>query len=131
MNAVGGVIEDPSRCHFDPKVLQCEGADTAACLTSAQVEAARKLYGPAVNSAGTKIFPGFSPGSEMGWGLLGGAQPITDPIESFKYVVFNNPAWDWTTLNFDGDVAALEKAFEPAVDAIQPDLRAFAGAAES
>src|SRR5579863_7222207 len=29
-------------------------------------------------------------------------------------------------LNFDGDVAALEKAFEPAVDAIQPDLRAFA-----
>jgi feruloyl esterase len=42
-------------------------------------------------------------------------------------VVFKNPDWDWTTLNFDSDVAALEKAFEPAVDAIQPDLRAFAG----
>ena len=121
-----GVIEDPGRCHFDPQVLKCEGADTAACLTSAQVESARKLYGPVVNSAGTRLFPGFSPGSEMGWGLLGGA-PISDPIGSFKYVVFNNPAWDWNTLNFDSDVAALEKAFEPAVDAIQPDLREFAG----
>jgi len=65
-----GVIEDPVRCHFDPGVLKCEGADTATCLTSAQVEAARKLYGPAVNTAGTKIFPGFAPGSEIGWGLL-------------------------------------------------------------
>lgn len=65
-----------------------------------------------MNSAGTKIFPGFLPGSEMGWGLLAGEQPIADTIGSFKYVVFNNPAWDWTTLNFDGDVAALEKAFE-------------------
>jgi feruloyl esterase len=41
-------------------------------------------------------------------------------------VVFNNPAWDWTALNFDSDVAALEKAFQPAVAAIQPDLRPFA-----
>jgi feruloyl esterase len=73
------------------------------------------------------LVPGFSPGSEMGCGLLGGAHPRTDPTGSFKYVLFNNPVWDWTTLNFDGDVAALEKAFEPAVDAIQPDLRAFAG----
>jgi feruloyl esterase len=105
----------------------CEGADRAACLTTAQVEAACKLYGPVVNSAGTKIFPGFSPGSEMGWGLLAGAEPIADPVGSFKYVVFNNPDWDWTTLNFDSDVAALERAFEPAVDANQPDLRAFAG----
>jgi len=108
-------------------VLLCEGADTAACLTAAQVESARKLYGPVVNSAGTKIFPGFSPGSEMGWDLLAGAEPIADPVGSFKYVVFKNPDWDWTTLNFDSDVAALEKAFEPAVDSNQPDLRAFAG----
>jgi hypothetical protein len=45
----------------------------------------------------------------MGWVLLAGAKPIADPVGSFKYVVFNNPSWDWTTLNFDGDVAALEK----------------------
>jgi feruloyl esterase len=122
-----GVIEDPERCHFDPAVLKCEGADTAACLTSAQVESARKLYGPVVNSAGTKIFPGFAPGSEMGWGLLAGTEPIADPVGSFKYVAFNNPAWDWTTLNFDGDAAALEKALGPAVDSNSPDLRAFAG----
>ena len=63
----------------------------------------------------------------MGWDLLAGAEPIADPVGSFKYVVFKNPDWDWTTLNFDSDVAALERAFEPAVDSNQPDLRAFAG----
>jgi hypothetical protein len=52
----------------------------------------RKLYGPLVNSAGTEIFPGFSPGSEMGWDLLAGEEPIADPVGSFKYVVFHNPA---------------------------------------
>jgi len=38
-----GVLEDPTRCHFDPKVLECKGADSPSCLTSAQVETARAL----------------------------------------------------------------------------------------
>jgi feruloyl esterase len=122
-----GVIEDPTKCHFNLQALACATADTPACLTPAQIETARKLYGPAKNSMGTKIFPGFSPGSEMGWNLLGGAQPISDPIESYKYVVFKNPSWNWMTLNLDDDVTALEKAFEPAVDATRTDLRAFTG----
>ena len=120
-----GVIEDPSRCHFDPGVLKCEGADTAGCLTTAQVESARKLADRW--STARTWFPGFAPGSEMGWDLLAGAEPIGDPVGSFKYVIFKNPDWDWTTLNFDSDVAALEKAFEPAVDSNQPICKAFAG----
>ena len=39
-----GVLEDPMRCRFDPKVLQCSGDDTTACLTAPQIEAARKIY---------------------------------------------------------------------------------------
>src|SRR5690606_33451771 len=33
-----GLIENPRQCSFDPAVLQCSGAETASCLTSAQVE---------------------------------------------------------------------------------------------
>src|SRR4029450_8350064 len=41
-----GVLEDPTRCHFDPKVLECKGADSPSCLTSAQIETARALIAP-------------------------------------------------------------------------------------
>ena len=39
-----GVLEDPTRCKFDPKVVQCKEADAPNCLTAPQVEAARKIY---------------------------------------------------------------------------------------
>src|SRR5262249_42292309 len=36
-----GLIADPSRCRFDPAVLQCRAANEARCLTPAQVASAR------------------------------------------------------------------------------------------
>ena len=32
-----GLIGDPLRCHFDPKVLTCKGSDEPSCLTAPQV----------------------------------------------------------------------------------------------
>jgi feruloyl esterase len=116
-----GVLEDPRRCHVDAKLLEC-------CLTPAQAAAAQKLYGPAENPrTGLKIFPGLEPGSEMGWGGLAGPQPMSIPTDTFKYVVYDNPQWDWKTIDFDKDTAALEKKFEGVVDAVNPDLSAFVG----
>src|SRR5207248_5419858 len=39
-----GVIDDPRECHFDPAVLLCKGAESAACLTQPQVAALKKIY---------------------------------------------------------------------------------------
>jgi len=39
-----GVLENPTRCKFDPKVLTCKAGDATSCLTPAQVDAAAKLY---------------------------------------------------------------------------------------
>src|SRR5579885_1414937 len=44
-----GVLEDPTRCKFDPGALQCKGADGPNCLTAPQVDAARRIYSGAVN----------------------------------------------------------------------------------
>ena len=42
---VDGVLEDPRRCSFDPAALQCAPNQVpGACLTAAQVEAARRVY---------------------------------------------------------------------------------------
>ncbi len=122
-----GVLEDPMRCRFDPKVLQCSGEDTSTCLTAQQVDAARKIYGPAKNPrTGAEIFPGLEPGSEMGWaGLAGGPAPFSISADHFRYVVFKNPNWDYKTLDFDKDVALADEIDNGAINATDPNLTAF------
>ncbi len=123
-----GVLEDPSRCDFDPKVLECTGDDSATCLTKAQVTAARKIYA-GIENPRTKqpLFPGLAPGSELAWGTVAGPQPLGFPQEIYKYVVFRNPEWDYRTLDLDADVARAEKAYDGMMDAVNPDLSAFFG----
>src|SRR5437660_6838073 len=42
--AKDGLIADPTRCRFDPALLECHAEETSACLTRPQIEAARKIY---------------------------------------------------------------------------------------
>jgi feruloyl esterase len=122
-----GVLEDPRRCHFDPGELECKGADGPACLTSPQVEAARKIYTPTKNArTGELIFPPMERGSELVWATLaGGPKPIALADDYFKYVVFENPGWDFRTLNFDSDFAKGVKRDGGALSATNPNLRPF------
>ena len=123
-----GLIEDPTRCRFDPKVLECKGSESSVCLTPPQVEAVRKIYGTAKNPrTGQEIFPGLAPGSELGWSGLAGPQPLSIAVDHFKYVVFKDPTWDWRTMNFDTDVALADKTDDGMLNATDPDLKAFIG----
>jgi feruloyl esterase len=123
--AKDGIIEDPTRCKFDPKVIECKGDDSPSCLTSAQVETVRRIYADVVNPRTKReIFPGHEPGSELGWNTMAGPQPFGVGVDLFRYIVFSNPAWDYKTFNFDSDFAAAQKADEP-MDALDPDLKSF------
>jgi feruloyl esterase len=64
-----GQLDDPRACRFDPATLTCPaGADTAACLTPAQVTVTRKLYSPPTDDHGRLLYPGGQlPGSELAW----------------------------------------------------------------
>jgi len=116
-----GVIEDPSRCSFDPKIMECPGADTPQCLTAPQVEAARRIYaGP-----GKGIAPGLAPGSELGWRTFGGDQPFQIGFDYFKYVVFGNPDWNFQTLNFDSDIVRARQLDADRINAEDPNLTAY------
>jgi len=123
-----GVLENPRQCKVDPKSIECPaGTDASTCLTPPQVEAARKIYGPARNPrTGAEIFPGLERGSEMGWGALaGGPAPLSISTDHFKYIVFKDPQWDYRTLDFDKDVAKADEIDSGLLNATSPNLRAF------
>ncbi|HEY7334186.1 MAG TPA: tannase/feruloyl esterase family alpha/beta hydrolase [Bryobacteraceae bacterium] len=124
-----GIIGTAERCHFDPGVVECRGADAPDCLTAPQVAAARKIYdGPKNPRTGKQIYSPLFPGSELGWGqLAGGAEPLGIPVDFFRYYVFQDPKWDYRTrrLNFDSDVALADRADISAVNAVDPDLRKY------
>jgi feruloyl esterase len=122
-----GVLEDPRRCDFDPKALACMDAGDNSCLTPAQVEAARQIYTPARNArSGEQIWPALMRGSELGWAAqAGGPGPIRLATDFYKYLVFENPNWDWRTFDFDRDIATATAKVGSIVTTMNPDLTQF------
>lgn len=120
------VIEDPSKCSFDPVVLACGAKDdSGSCLTDAEVTMVRRLYsGPVRDSAGNPVYPGWPRGSEAGWGsyLIMPAKPVR--VEFWSSWVFTPSTFDVRT--FDPTLAvSAARAKLPFVEAIDPDLKAF------
>jgi feruloyl esterase len=130
-----GLLEDPTRCRFDPGVLACKNGDGPACLNAAQVKAARQIYAPTVNSrTGKEIMSPLLPGSEVAWGVLAGplngnGAPATRESSvadnTFKSVIFKDPKWDFRRLNFDSDIAFAEKVDNGLNRAMDPNLKPF------
>jgi tannase/feruloyl esterase len=122
-----GLIDDPSKCRFDPAVLLCKGADEPSCLTNAQVAAAKKIYSPATNPrTGAELFSSLVPGSELGWGIQAqGPEPSANIYDQYRYVVFKDVNWNWKTFDFDKDVARGDRPENVIMNATNPDMKAF------
>jgi feruloyl esterase len=120
-----GVLENPTKCKFDPKVVLCKEADGADCLTAPQVEAARKIYAGASHPRTHEpLYPGLQPGGESGWNQSVGARPVGYAEDFFKYIVFKDEKWDPTSLNYDGDLAITDKT-ATGLNAVDADLTKF------
>jgi feruloyl esterase len=115
------VLEDPRRCHFDPQALLCNGSDNDKCLTAAQVEVARKIYaGP-----GASLFPGLEPGSELGWSMIAGPKPLALAVETYQYLVFKDPNWDYLKFDAARDMATAGQTIGAIMDSTDPNLQPF------
>jgi feruloyl esterase len=129
---VDGVLDDPRRCRFDPSALKCEPSQApGTCLTPAQVEAARRVYGGLKDpTTGVQLYPGLAPGSEPFWPNRNVASPFTIPIAHYKWLVFADPNWDWRTFQFSDPAGYQafrkgESAFAPILNATDPNLGEF------
>ena len=132
-----GILEDPRACHFDPATIECKSGDGPDCLTAAQVAAVKKIYaGPKNPRTGQQVFPGYEPGAEADpgnwplWITGGFAESKTPPLawmfgnSFFGNVIFNDPKWDFRSLNFDSDIKLTdEKA--GFIGSANPDLSPF------
>jgi tannase/feruloyl esterase len=124
---VDGVIDNPLTCPFKVAGLLCaQGQNPSTCLTQAQVTAFEKVYqGPRNPVTGKEIYPGYSFGTELGWGSNTTGPLISTASNFFKFMVYNDPSWNYQTLNFNTDVAFTDAKFAATLDAVNPDLRAF------
>ena len=122
-----GLIDDPTKCHFDPAVLLCKGAESDSCLTAAQVAASKKMYTPLTNPrTHREIYPALQPGSELGWVAFSGPNPFSISNDYFRYVIHKDPNWDFRTFDADRDVALAEKLDKDhLLRAVDPDLKKF------
>jgi feruloyl esterase len=130
-----GVIDDPRTCTFDPGTLACgPGQDPGTCFTAQQVQAVTDIWAGSRTPSGDVIFPGLVPGGEAGPGgwsrWVTGDAPFTSlhwlaAAGFFKYMVFEEPDWNFRTFDYDEDLALALDKVGPALDSDSPDLRPF------
>jgi feruloyl esterase len=90
------------------------------------VETAKRIYAGPKFSDGTQIYPGFDPGSEMGWGLMAaGPEPLSISTGFFKSIVFGDPQWDFRTFDVDRDTRAADSKAGALVNSNDPNLKPF------
>lgn len=127
-----GILNNPLACDFDPALLACPaGVDDNSCLTQKQITAVDQIWTGVTDSTGELVFPGLVRGGEAargGWSTwVTGREPFTSlhwlgGEGFFRYMVFEDPDWDFRRFDFDRDLQfALDKV-GPAVDANNPDL---------
>jgi feruloyl esterase len=130
-----GQIGDARQCKFDPAALTCKAGQRSDCLSAAQVEAARKIYGGPVDSRGRAIHvSGLPIGSELGWadriiGADGGqGTNVTAMIDWFRFMahpIDAGPLWQLAQLDWDNDPNRTG-GMAAVYGASSPDLRDFA-----
>jgi len=106
---VDGLIQDPTKCAFNPASIQCAAGQTKGCLGAGQVAALNKIYQGPVDTTGKSLYPGLTvsdPESsatlDAGWETyIIGCNTQTCLVPSFTaaepYSAFKKAPVEWTS----------------------------------
>jgi len=129
-----GILNDPSKCHFDPVILLCREGDAEECLTGPQVKALKRLYAGPHDAGGREIFPGYLPGAEEGpggWGpWITGPAPGKSLLFAFgggyySNMVYEKRDWNYRDVKIEEAVKAADEKSARILNATDPNLTAF------
>ena len=107
-----GIITNPDKCSFDFDNLPvCSKIQDGDCFSPDEIEAIKKLYA-GLTVQGVEVYPEYPFGSEGAWWeyVVGPGSFATEyhvptfhygsGTEWYKYFVFNDPEWDYSTYDF-------------------------------
>lgn len=99
---VDGVIDDPTRCTYDPATL-IGTATSDGPFTKADADIVRAIWEGPRGHAGRFIYYGLTRGTDLNTyaGTTGSplaGKPFGIPLDWFRHFLVQNPAWDWTTM---------------------------------
>jgi feruloyl esterase len=105
-----GIVSNPQACTFDPASLRCGSAESDQCLTDAQLDTTRAIYGELRRADSRPVYPGWGPGGEdLGWpswvtGTAVGGTGLQFQFGSglIRYWITQNP--DFDVLKFDPEL---------------------------
>jgi feruloyl esterase len=122
-----GVIENPLMCKFDYSKLACKIGDGPDCLTKGQVESAIAMTSPLKDPKTGKVIAErhLLPGSELGWATLGGLQPYGLGVSGMQNIVFQNPNWDYHSMNLATDIDRAAKSGNDVLYTADANLKPF------
>jgi feruloyl esterase len=124
-----GLLEDPTRCAFDPKEIACRAGDGPGCLTPPQVEAVSRIYaGPANPRTGERIWSPLYRGSELDWSFFTeAASPVGIATTTLRDAILKDPSWDFRTtpVDYDRHVAMADRSDVSRMNASNPDITPF------
>ena len=121
-----GLLENPLRCAFDPKTIECKSGDGPDCLTAAQAAAVRKIYaGPVNPRTNEQIWSPLFRGSELDWSFFTESPAPIGIATSALRMIVGDPAWDYRSIDFDRHVALADRSEIARVNASNPDVSQY------
>ena len=112
-----GIVSSPELCQFDINKLLCGrngNNNSSTCLTKPQAETVMKVYGDyRSNDNGTLLYPGLTLSSEDQWWVVVGGQTDPSPFGTGyqRYLLLDDPTWDWR--DYNESLIDLAKAKNP------------------
>jgi feruloyl esterase len=119
-----GFLNNPRQCSFDFASLSCNGSNSGACLTPAQLRTIETFYGGTRTSDGELLFSGQALGNPLPALAVPEGTPGSFAFDTIRILGFQNEDYDWREFDLDRDMPRIDAA-AGFVDATDPDLRAF------
>ena len=128
-----GVIGDPQRCTFDPKVLIGTSAGECGSFTQADTDILRKIWQGPRREDGTFLWYGQSMGADLNAMAASRGTPLAPQLFAFtsdwlKYFITQNPQYDWTTITsaaYNNFWDQSQEEYGTVIGTDNPDLTPF------
>lgn len=106
-----GIVEDPTRCGFEPRALLCSPGQATGCLSAAKVAMLERIVGPMPDERGRPMDKGLLPGVRT---RPGPPSPLLRAM--WGDAVYADPDWNEESFERTRDLERVNRAM--------PELRA-------